>query len=140
MPSRLSVGLFAAVFCLGIGLATTRARSQSLITPTYTGAQAKRGEMIYMNNCVACHGDHLDNGEFGPPLAGPAFVQHWGGKGLDEPFTLISTTMPPDNPGGLGGATYADVMAFILRENGIASSATELPSDLATLKGMAAPK
>jgi hypothetical protein len=48
--------------------------------------------------------------------------------------------MPPDNPGRLGPVAYADVLAFILRENGVAPSATELPYDTPQRRGMAAPK
>jgi alcohol dehydrogenase (cytochrome c) len=47
--------------------------------------------------------------------------------------------MPPDRPGGLGDATYADLLAFIIQENGISAGATELPSDATALQAMAPP-
>ncbi len=130
----------AASMSLGIGLAAAATGFDPLGPPTFTGAQAERGGAIYADKCVGCHGDDLSNGEFGPPLKGQGFREHFGGKGLDEPFAIMSTTMPPDNPGGLDIATYADVLAFILSKNGIAPSSVELPSDVERLKGMAAPQ
>jgi mono/diheme cytochrome c family protein len=132
--------VLAAALCLTAGLTAARAPAQTLAPPTYTEAQAKRGQDVYQRNCRSCHGDQLDNGSFGAPLAGAVFLQRWGGKALDEPFTIMTATMPPDTPGALGAAAYADVMAFILKENGTAPSATELPFDIAKLKAMAAPK
>ena len=133
-------GSCALVFSVALGAAATSAGFQPLTTPTYTEAQAKRGKEAYAISCASCHGDQLDNGTFGPALAGPAFVGHWKDKSLDEPFTIMSTAMPPDNPGGLSPAIYADLMAFILSENGIPHSQSELPSDVTKLKAMAAPR
>src|SRR4051812_37819743 len=42
----------------------------------YADAQAKRGEMVYADNCAACHGPML-GGDIGPALAGPRFVARW---------------------------------------------------------------
>jgi mono/diheme cytochrome c family protein len=141
MNRVLSVAaLMVASLGLGMGLAAGAARLQPIASPTFTEAQAKRGEASYADKCVGCHGDDLTNGEFAPPLKGRAFREHWGGKGLDGPFMVMSTTMPPDNPGGLGAATYTDVLAFILSKNGVAPSSQELPGDVEKLKGMAAPQ
>ena len=138
--SRHASGRFAVCLGLGVVFAVAVTQSQTLAPPTYTDAQATRGAAIYKANCASCHGDQLDNGSFGSPLAGPVFLQRWGGKSLDEPFTIMTTSMPPDTPGTLGLASYADVLAFILKENGGAPAAVELPYDIAKLKAMAAPK
>jgi mono/diheme cytochrome c family protein len=132
-------GLIAVSICLEMGLAATAARSQTLAPPTFTAAQAKRGEAIYLDKCMSCHGDDLANGEFGSPLKGSFFREQWSGKGLNELLTYISTSMPPDAPGGLGPATYADVLAFVLSKNEVAASGIELPADAEKLKGMALP-
>src|SRR4030095_11406668 len=60
-------------------------------------------------------------------------------ESLDPLFTTTSTRMPPERPGGLGDATYADLLAFIIQENGISAGATELPSDATALQATAAP-
>ncbi len=137
---RTSTGRLMLCLAVGLGLAVAGAQSQTLAPATYTDAQATRGALLYKSNCASCHGDLLDNGSFGTPLAGPVFLQKWGGRSLDGPFTIMTTSMPPDTPGTLGLAAYADVFAFILKENGTAPSAQELPFDLAKLKTMAAPK
>lgn len=131
--SALAAGGCAAV----IGLAAA-AQSQ-LVAPTYTSEQAARGKQVYSDQCASCHGEHLDDGQFAAPLRGPAFEAHWGVGGLDGPFTVMTTQMPPTNPASLPLTTYADLMAYVLSENGVAPSATELPSDIQVLKGMAAP-
>ena len=47
--------------------------------------------------------------------------------------------MPTARPGSLGDATYAQLLAYILQENGSQPGAGELPADPAALKAMAAP-
>jgi mono/diheme cytochrome c family protein len=122
-----------------LGLAGA-ALAQSLAAPSYTAAQAARGEAAYKANCLSCHGDQLDNGQFGAPLRGPAFTGHWGAGGLDGPWEVMSTMMPPDNPGSLPPATYAELMAFVLSKNGVPAGDKELPADGEQLKAMAAPR
>ena len=107
---------------------------------TFSAAQAQRGAAAYADNCAACHGDHLDDGQFAAPLKGPTFTAHFGSGGLDGPFNIMLTQMPPSNPGSLGAAVYADVLAYILSENGVDTSATDLPADADRLKGMATPR
>ena len=53
----VTAGCCAAVLFLVIGLGAASARSQTLATPTYTDAQAKRGKAAYLDHCVSCHGD-----------------------------------------------------------------------------------
>ena len=65
------------------------AAAGTLAPPTYTTAQATRGQAIYTANCAECHGQHLDDGEFAAALKGPQFVQHWGAGGLDGPWTIM---------------------------------------------------
>jgi alcohol dehydrogenase (cytochrome c) len=40
--------------------------------------QAQLGTTVYTQNCAACHGSDLTNGEFAPPLKGPGFLAKWG--------------------------------------------------------------
>ena len=47
---------------------------------SFTADQVTHGSDIYADRCVQCHGDTLDNGEFGgAPLNGSYFKKHWGG-------------------------------------------------------------
>ena len=93
----------------------------------FTAAQATEGQSSYAQNCAACHGQSLDDGEFAPPIKGTAFSQQWGGKSVGDLFTYIRTKMPPSNAGGLDAAVYRQITAFILQSNGVALTASILP-------------
>jgi mono/diheme cytochrome c family protein len=98
--------------------------------PSFTPAQAERGEAAYQHNCLDCHGSTLDNGEFGgPPLKGASFSRHWDAANVAALFGFMKAKMPPDRPGQLNDETYADLIAYILGENGFNPGDKELPAD-----------
>jgi mono/diheme cytochrome c family protein len=130
-PRRAGFQLLAGVLCL---LASAGAHAQTP-GPSYTAAQAERGQASYEHSCQVCHGSALDNGDFGgAPLNGSWFQEHWGKSDAGALFSYVRTTMPPDNPGGLNDTTYADILAFILQGNGYPPGAQELPSDVDALQ------
>ena len=138
---RLVVGLF-----LGIALwfsspnrSGNVAAQQDLPPLSYTIAQAERGQTAYLENCAACHGENMDDGEFAIPLKGVNFRQQWRVRSLEQLFTVTSVTMPQDRPGRLGDETYADILAYILQENGTDAGSSELPSDPEALLALAPP-
>lgn len=138
---RLVVGLF-----LGIALwfsspnrSGNVAAQQDLPPLSYTIAQAERGQTAYLENCAACHGENMDDGEFAIPLKGVNFRQQWRVRSLEQLFTVTSVTMPQDRPGRLGDETYADILAYILQENGTDAGSLELPSDPEALVALAPP-
>jgi mono/diheme cytochrome c family protein len=98
--------------------------------PSFTSAQAERGHQAYAHNCLDCHGSNLDNGEFGgPPLKGQFFARHWEAGNVAALFGFMKAKMPPDRPGELNNETYADLIAYILEQNGYTSGDTELSVD-----------
>ena len=103
---------------------------------SFTAAQAQRGGDFYQKQCAKCHGNSLDNGENGVPLKGEYFQKRWSGKPVSEIFSFMREKMPPEKPGTLGLPRYADLLAYILSENKIAASASELPSDVSKLESM----
>jgi alcohol dehydrogenase (cytochrome c) len=105
-------------------------------TATFTAAQAAQGKTAYANNCASCHGQGLSGSEFAGALNGASFGQQWSGKTAEALFTYISTKMPPANPGELGAETGAQVIAYILQQNGVQAGDTELPSDTKPLSSM----
>jgi mono/diheme cytochrome c family protein len=121
--------LASVIGAVAFGLSVGRAPAQQQATPpSFTAAQASRGQRDYQINCQDCHGSHLDNGEFGgPPLRGSYFRQHWGSGSVDALFDYMRVAMPPDRPGRLSAGTYADLTAFLLSENGYAPNGSELP-------------
>lgn len=114
-----------------------QARAQSVAV--FTNAQAESGKALYATDCARCHGAGLDDGEFGVPLRGRAFTSQWAGHPVAELFALTKQTMPPDAPGSLSSANYAQLLAFLLSENGLAAGSSELPDDIVALAAVHMP-
>ncbi|HTJ59483.1 MAG TPA: cytochrome c [Devosiaceae bacterium] len=105
-----------------------------VVAATFTQAQSNRGADTYTQNCVACHGPNLNDGEFGgPPLIGTEFDQKYFNQTADTLYGFMSAAMPPDRPGQLTPQAYADIEAYIMSRNGVQPGTTELPSNLTTL-------
>ena len=116
-----------------------RIDAQALASPTYTRDQAALGQAAYAQSCATCHGASLDDGQFAAPLKGSTFRQQWGSKSVEELFTYVSTRMPPASPGSLGAAQYAQILAHLFAQNGLAPGTRALPSDVEALKAMVMP-
>ena len=103
------------------------------MTPvTFTADQVTTGSDIYSERCVQCHGDKLDNGEFGgAALNGQYFKKHWGGGSVAALVAYMKAKMPPDRPGSLTDQSYANLAAFLLDSNDYPKGGEELPSDTA---------
>ncbi len=71
--------------------------------------------------------------------AAPAFLGKYAGKPAADLFTYVSTKMPPGNPGALGGAEYAQIIAYVLQQNGFATGRKEFASDAAALASVTIP-
>ena len=100
---------------------------------SFTADQSARGSDVYADRCVQCHGDQLDNGEFGgAPLNGKYFKQHWGGGSVAALIAYMKAKMPPDRPGSLTDQTYADLASFLLDNNDYPKGDKELPPDTAS--------
>ena len=94
--------------------------------------------------CIDCHGARLqgvidirdENIGVPPALVGPNFERRWFDGTVYELFDYMRTTMPPDGAGGLEELFYADILAFILEQNGFEPGTTTLPVDRETLENM----
>jgi len=139
MQQRQRIALTAALVTITAG-AFNQARSiraqASAQAPGFSSAQAERGADAYVEHCASCHGPNLDDGAFAPALTGVSFRQQW--TGTSPLFAAISEKMPPARPGSLGEKTYADLLAFILQENGLRPGERELPADPDALNALAA--
>ena len=139
--TRVLAGVAAAVLeCAWAQIAypqngTTAAPAAGLASPTYTSSQADSGKAIYGQQCIACHGANLDNGELGPPLSGQEFSQKWGNHRLDELFDYISTKMPSSAPGSLTPEQVANLLAYMMQRTEW-SQAQSRPEDSAALKNI----
>jgi alcohol dehydrogenase (cytochrome c) len=142
--SRRRVG-FGVALGLALWLApleragTAVAQQEDLPPLSYTVEQAEQGEAAYLENCAACHGENLDDGEFAIALKGSVFREQWRAKSLEELFVVTSATMPQDRPGRLDDETYARILAYLLQENGSEPGADELPADPERLLALSPP-
>ena len=93
---------------------------------SYTGAQAARGAQLADKYCGSCHDPR--RGGTATPLSGERFLQKWGGGGrtADDLFYIARTLMPFGAPNSLAPQEYADIVAYILRENGAPAGSAEL--------------
>jgi alcohol dehydrogenase (cytochrome c) len=151
--NRWKVVLCAAL-CAGVGILITVGSSAKLhaqapagpgrgAVPTgealFTSAQAVAGKTAYERNCAGCHGPNVDDGNSAPPLRGAAFLAKYGGKPAADLFTFVSTKMPPGNPGNVSLADYANIIAWVLQQNGYATGRKELASDATALASVTIP-
>jgi S-disulfanyl-L-cysteine oxidoreductase SoxD len=96
----------------------------------YSIDQASRGETVYSETCVSCHGQDLGGNSNSPGLVGMGFMFLWEGRTLGEFFEKIRSDMPTDRPGQLTQQNYLDVLAYILLKNAFPSRTEELSSNL----------
>ncbi|MFN8573293.1 MAG: cytochrome c [Gemmatimonadaceae bacterium] len=115
--------LAVAVVCLpGVGKAQDSTNgSRSTLEGVYTREQANRGRDVYAGMCQSCHAlaSHT----------GVVFNNTWAGKPLSDLFAFVSEKMPKNEPGSLTREEYAQVIAHILRLNGMPPGFDELPTD-----------
>ena len=69
----------------------------------------------------------------GPSLTGTGFLLQWGGVSVGVLFDRMRMSMPQDDPNGLSGREYADVLAYVFQENQFPPGMEELPEDGAGL-------
>lgn len=107
------------------------------IPVSYASEQADRGAKKYEKECEECHGDDLKGGlNGGAPLRGLNFESKYAdGAPASMLFVFTSTLMPPNSPGRFSPNIYADLVAYILKRNGIQPGAP-LPSDIDALDKM----
>jgi mono/diheme cytochrome c family protein len=108
------------------GAQTDSAAARSSADAPFTALQAERGAAVYRRACAACH--------VATYFATPAFRRAWTGRTAWELFELIRTTMPNDNPGRLPRRDYADLVAYLLRLNGMPTGPVELATDPDSLR------
>jgi S-disulfanyl-L-cysteine oxidoreductase SoxD len=104
------------------------APTKSLWDGVYTDAQASRGEALYVDNCIMCHGTALSGTILAPPVAGPGFLAKWNRKPLTVVFGVIQTTMPFNLSGHLRPQQNADILAYMLQKTGSPAGDNELSS------------
>jgi mono/diheme cytochrome c family protein len=117
------VTLFAATLVTILGAQAPAAKTTK--ERVYSALQAARGEQTYMSSCVSCH----------PPATykGAVFL-NWQGRSLADLLASLTEKMPKNDPGSLSPKEYTQVMAFLLKLNGMPAGRADLPADPAALR------
>lgn len=130
----LSVALLAGSFSLVLHAGQDRTVNSGV----YSSEQAGRGQEVYKQRCVSCHGASLE-GAGAPPLTGSEFNQVWSAQTLSDLVNKIQKTMPANDPGKLTRPESAAIVAYVLQVGKFPAGRTELGVDDAALKGIAFP-
>ena len=83
-----ALGLFAAVTALSMSMSAQAARSTT--DAVYSADQAKRGQVVYNEQCSFCHGDDLKGSDVIPGLTGEAFNKVYANKPVADLHVKIS--------------------------------------------------
>lgn len=137
-----AVGAAGVVFLVSVAAAATMSAQapgpsgSSVGSGLYTDEQAKRGEAVSNKLCTSCHGPELSGGEAGPTLVGLEFLGNWNNLTAGDLYDRVHATMPADAPGTMTPQQTSDVVAYVFKLNKFPAGTTELPTDLAALKGI----
>jgi mono/diheme cytochrome c family protein len=134
--SVFSLSLFATLALAGAPSgAAGQDSGASVWDDVYTEGQAERGSVVLAQKCVECHGVNLKGGPGVPPLVGLEFSFGWDTRSLGELYEYLVTTMPTGQPGSLSDQAYVDIIAAVLKLNGIPAGeeGAELAPDTTSL-------
>lgn len=118
------------MMALAAAASMNAAQARSIWDGVYTEAQADRGHTQYMQNCSRCHGVNLWGTYEIPSLMGRS-MHYYSGSNLDAFLDYISTAMPLGRPGSLSPSANAEIMAYILKMNGVPSGNADLTAQAA---------
>lgn len=131
----LCVGAVSTFMAAGIAIGQTSAAARSVLQGAYTEDQAVRGQSLYNEYCLECHGETMAGLDQAPPLVGPQFTGTWVGEPL---LALVDRlgTMPPARPGSLTRSQNVDILAYMLWYNGLPIGEMPLDGEKSVLERM----
>jgi mono/diheme cytochrome c family protein len=92
----------------------------------YAQAQATRGKDIFGTICSSCHNISSQSGA--------TFAKRWNGALVSDLYTVMTETMPKDDPGSLPEKDRVDVIAYLLKINDLPAGKEDLPADPEQMK------
>ena len=116
-PFTVAIALALTLLGVGVSRSVVSAQAKTTWSGIFTAEQVARGKEKAIAECAACHGMTL-KGDLAPALVGADFIDHWYDARLGELTLRIQNTMPQSAPGSLKAEEYADIVAFLLAENG----------------------
>lgn len=93
--------------------------------PAFTSEQATAGRLEFERSCAPCHAPANGADRRAPALSGPSFRDKWGDRRVRDLFVRMRDGMPPIGVRPRGDA-YANILAFLLRDNGRPAGAAPL--------------
>jgi len=102
-------------------------RAANLPAASFAPMQADRGQKVFDQTCATCHQPEK--------FIGPEFVQNWNDRRVGDFYSLVRSTMPVDNPGGLKEQEYLDVTAYLLKANHAEPKGDSLSTDTTVMRG-----
>lgn len=128
MQGKFLVAIISLTAICAFGFTFQPRVTRSVWDGVYTQEQATKGDELYLQQCVSCHGPSMEGGEMAPGLADGAFRANWNGMTVGDLYDRIHEGMPPDNPGMLSRQEVAEILARMLNANGFPPGEKELPS------------
>jgi mono/diheme cytochrome c family protein len=129
---------FCVVICVGTVGPIASGQTEkipSVLAGAFSEQQAIRGQALYYDHCLACHGEMLNGLDQAPPLAGPQFSDIWDGEPLAALVDRIDT-MPPTDPGSLSRSDNVAILAYMLWYNGLPIGESPLGAEPGVLTKM----
>jgi mono/diheme cytochrome c family protein len=123
--------VFLATFGFALSLAAplvTAQNAQTVWDGAYTDAQASRALGAFGTSCAECH---TLGGQGDGQLVGTSFWEGYSQKTVGDLITFVRTNMPSGAEGTLSASTYNDLVALILKSNGLPAGSRELTPEAA---------
>ena len=87
-------------------------------TAFFSATQVSQGRWEFAQKCAVCHGAQLQ-GSGAPALKGTEFNAQWNGKTLGDLYSYVHRNMPLGQGGELNSQEYADIVSYVLAQNGL---------------------
>ncbi len=126
----------AGMTLVSVSVVGTLAQAPSSVRDgIYTTKQAERGQAVYDDQCVSCHGQLTAFvPEMAALLADHTFKSRWQDRTLGDLFEVIQVEMPQDAPGTLSPQQTANLVAYILSGNRLPAGEVPLPVTVEQLR------
>tara|TARA_B100000959_G_scaffold87573_1_gene92825 strand:- start:189 stop:2330 length:2142 start_codon:yes stop_codon:yes gene_type:complete len=137
MALRRHTGFYCFLFFLLVQWQSTSFAQ----TASYSKAQEKAGKKEYAKYCASCHGSKLKGIHLAPSLVGERFDQSWRGKPLEFLSFHVRrmSKMPVANQDSLSDETHTNILAYILKSNGL-KRGDALPINTTALDSLVVPR
>ena len=120
-----AAGVLGAACLCATAVAAQSDAAPSVLDGVYNEAQALRGQALYYEHCLLCHGEDMAGVDKAPALAGPQFGSTWSAAPLAAVVARIQT-MPPEKPGSMSLEQSVDILSYLLWYNGLPLGEQEL--------------